>query len=57
MFHCQQAAEKALKALLTWHDEPFARTHDLGKLGAQLVALDCSLTRLVEPVVGLAKHA
>jgi hypothetical protein len=23
--HCQQAAEKALKAPLAWHDEPFRR--------------------------------
>jgi hypothetical protein len=38
------AAGKALKALLVWHDEPFQRTHDLGKLGAQVVALDFSLT-------------
>ena len=23
MFHCQQAVEKALKAFLFWHDQPF----------------------------------
>jgi HEPN domain-containing protein len=28
-FHCQQAAEKALKAYLTWQDEPFEKTHSL----------------------------
>ena len=28
-FHCQQAAEKTLKAYLTWLDEPFERTHSL----------------------------
>jgi HEPN domain-containing protein len=33
LFHCQQAIEKALKAFLTWHDEPFRKTHDLGELG------------------------
>ena len=37
--------------------EPFARTHDLGKLGAQLVAPGFSLARLGEPVVGLTKYA
>ncbi len=26
VFHAQQLAEKALKALLTWHDEPFRKT-------------------------------
>ncbi len=28
-FHCQQAAEKLLKAYLTWVDEPFQKTHSL----------------------------
>ena len=28
IFHCQQAAEKALKALLTFHDTTFEKTHD-----------------------------
>ena len=42
-FHSQQAAEKALKAFLTWHDAPFRRTHDLGELGRQCTGLDDSL--------------
>lgn len=28
-FHSQQAAEKTLKAYLTWVDEPFEKTHSL----------------------------
>lgn len=32
VYHCQQAVEKALKAFLTYHDIPFARTHDLTEL-------------------------
>lgn len=31
-FHAQQAAEKALKALLMRHQVDFTRTHDLGEL-------------------------
>ncbi|MCD6326748.1 HEPN domain-containing protein [bacterium] len=31
-FHCQQAAEKALKALLIWHEVEFRKTHDLTEL-------------------------
>lgn len=31
-FHAQQAAEKYLKALLTFHGVPFRRTHDLSEL-------------------------
>lgn len=42
-FHCQQAAEKVMKAFLTWHDAPFRRTHDLAELGRQCVRLDASL--------------
>lgn len=32
-FHCQQAVEKALKALLALHDQPIRKTHDLRELG------------------------
>src|SRR6202044_82100 len=33
LYHCQQAAEKAMKALLYWQDVPFHKTHELEKLG------------------------
>ena len=32
IYHCQQAAEKALKALLSYYDQPLQKTHDLGVL-------------------------
>jgi len=32
LYHCQQAAEKILKAFLVWHGQVFARTHNLGAL-------------------------
>ncbi|MGI8552391.1 MAG: HEPN domain-containing protein [Dehalococcoidia bacterium] len=31
-YHGQQAFEKALMAFLTWHDEPFRKTHELKEL-------------------------
>ena len=31
-FHCQQAAEKALKALLVRHQINFPKSHDIGEL-------------------------
>ena len=31
-FHAQQAAEKYLKAFLTWHQIEFPKTHNVGKL-------------------------
>jgi HEPN domain-containing protein len=57
VFHCQQAVEKALKSFLAWHDEPFQKTHDLGKLGKQAVALDASIEPLVDAIVDLTKYA
>ncbi|HEY5792717.1 MAG TPA: HEPN domain-containing protein [Chthoniobacterales bacterium] len=32
VYHCQQAAEKTLKAWLVFRDIPFPKTHDLEKL-------------------------
>jgi HEPN domain-containing protein/predicted nucleotidyltransferase len=37
-FHCQQAVEKALKAVMAYHDVHFPRTHDLKELLKLLVA-------------------
>lgn len=31
-YHCQQSAEKSIKALLIEHGEPLPRTHDMGVL-------------------------
>jgi HEPN domain-containing protein len=56
-FPCQQAAEKALKAFLTWHDTPFRRTHDLGELGQQCVALDASIEPVCRRADGLSVYA
>jgi HEPN domain-containing protein len=32
LFHAQQCAEKAMKAVLTWHQISFKKTHDLDEL-------------------------
>jgi HEPN domain-containing protein len=57
VFHAQQAVEKALKAFLVWHDVPFPKTHDLGRLGKEAVSLDPSLELLIELVVDLTQYA
>jgi HEPN domain-containing protein len=57
LFHCQQAAEKALKALLTWHDEPFKKTHDLAALGNQCKQIENSLDRLFDRLDDLSEYA
>jgi HEPN domain-containing protein len=35
LFHSQQAAEKALKGFLTWHDIAFRMVHELSEIGRQ----------------------
>ena len=56
-FHSQQAAEKALKALLAWHDEPFRKTHSLEELGQQALAFDTALAPLVDRAALLTQYA
>ncbi len=57
VFHCQQAVEKALKGFLVCYDAPFAKTHDLGKLGTSAVQLDATLEPLIDRIVDLSKYA
>lgn len=52
-FHCQQAAEKAPKGFLAWHDTPFRKTHNLEELGDQCRALDERLRAEVDRAVPL----
>ena len=56
-FHSQQAAEKALKAFLTWRDLPFPRVHDLEDIGARCVEADASLRMVVDRVARLSQYA
>ena len=42
VYHAQQAAEKALKAFLTWHSLLFPKTHDLSLLLLQCESIDGS---------------
>jgi HEPN domain-containing protein len=56
LYHCQQAAEKALKGFLVWHDQPFPKTHDLGRLGKQAVEQDQTLEPLIDEVVEFTKY-
>lgn len=56
-FHAQQAAEKILKAFLTWHGQRFTKTHNLVKLGKACVKVDGTLETIssqVAPISGWA---
>jgi len=57
LFHSQQAAEKALKAFLTWHDVRFRRIHDLEELGRQCVQVDRTLGPLMARAETLSEYA
>lgn len=57
VFHCQQAAEKSLKAFLTWHDRPFRKTHNLEELGEQCLGVDAGLEELIDRAVPLTEYA
>jgi HEPN domain-containing protein len=49
LYHCQQAAEKALKGFLALHDHPFRRTHDSRELGESCESFDAPLREILEP--------
>lgn len=57
LFHCQQSAEKWLKAFLTWHQVPFRKTHELRELGFACDQIDPSLAGLLEPAYLLSSYA
>ena len=52
LFHCQQGVEKAMKALLTWHDSAFRKTHNLEELGELCTRMDGALILIDRPVPG-----
>lgn len=57
LFHCQQAAEKAMKAFLTAHDTPFRKTHDLDELALACERIDSWLKDALTPARDLTVFA
>jgi HEPN domain-containing protein len=47
-FHCQQAAEKYLKAFLVWRGAEFPKTHSIGQLLDLLMPIAPELAKLIE---------
>jgi HEPN domain-containing protein len=56
-FHCQQAAEKALKAYLTWSEKPFEKTHSLVALVGECLLNDSSFNELRTAATTLNPYA
>ena len=56
-FHCQQLAEKSMKAFLAWHDRPFRKTHNLIEIGEQCAAIDPGLEPVLRRAAVLTEYA
>jgi HEPN domain-containing protein len=56
-FHAQQAAEKALKAFLALHDEPFRKTHSIEEIGRACTAIAPGLGEFVDAAAPLTEFA
>jgi len=52
-FHCQQAAEKYLKAFLANHQVEFPKTHNLPELLELMGKIDKKLAKSLQPIVAL----
>ena len=56
-FHCQQCAEKYLKALLTEESVAFPKTHDLFELLKLLLSIEPGWSNLGSALSALSDHA
>jgi HEPN domain-containing protein len=57
IYHCQQAAEKAVKGFLALHDEPPPRTHDIELLLSLAVPLEAGFADWVDAAERLTRYA
>jgi len=57
LFHCQQAAEKAIKGFLTWHDKAFRKIHDIRSISRGVLEVDPTLAPLLERAADLTPFA
>lgn len=57
VFHSQQAAEKAIKGYLFWHDIPFRKTHDIRELAGLVKRIDPLLEPLLKNASDLTPYA
>lgn len=57
LFHCQQIAEKVLKAFLVWNDAPIRKTHSIEEVGRACCAFDPTLEPIVDEAAPLTEYA
>jgi len=57
VFHCQQAAEKAVKGFLVFHDQPFRKIHEMEELVGLAMAIDKRFASWLKPADDLTPYA
>lgn len=57
VYHCQQAAEKAVKAFLVHHDKPYEKTHDIEVLVDLAFEIDSKFSELADAADVLTPYA
>lgn len=55
-FHCQQAAEKYLKAFLVYHQTEFPKTHNIRQLLGLVTVIDKKLAQYLKPAAVLTPY-
>lgn len=55
-FHAQQAAEKALKSYLVWHQVEFPKTHDISRLLALCASVETGLAESLADAAELTPY-
>ena len=57
VYHCQQAAEKAVKAFLVHHGKPYEKTHDIEVLVDLAGEVDSNFSQLADAADALTPYA
>lgn len=57
VYHCQQSAEKAVKAFLVQHDKSYEKTHDIEVLVDLACEIDASFSKLADAADVLTPYA
>jgi HEPN domain-containing protein len=57
VYHCQQAAEKAVKAFLVHHGKAYEKTHDIEVLTDLAYELDSNFSKLADAADALTPYA
>jgi HEPN domain-containing protein len=57
VYHCQQAAEKAVKAFLVHHGKSYEKTHDIEVLADLACEVDSNFSKLADAADALTPYA